>query len=136
MDVIDDKMSKRWGERTFVIPAPIEVDEIMKAVPAGKVITSDIVCRKLAQKHGTTNACPLTTGIFTWIATHAAEEALSEGKSVITPYWRTLKAKGELNAKFPGGITSQRELLEQEGHVILNRGKEYFVQDFEARLVK
>ena len=136
VDVINDKMSKRWGEGTFVIPAPIEVDEIMKTVPEGKVITSDIVRRKLAHKHGTTIACPLTTGIFTWIAAHAAEEALSERKSNITPYWRTLKAKGELNAKFPGGIKNQMELLEQEGHVISKRGKEYFVQDFENRLVE
>ena len=65
VDVIDDKMSKRWGAGSFVIPAPIEVDEIMKTVPEGKVIISDIVRRKLAHKHGTTIACPLTTGIFT-----------------------------------------------------------------------
>ena len=34
---INDKMSKRWGTGTVVIPAPIEVDEIMKQVPRGRV---------------------------------------------------------------------------------------------------
>jgi hypothetical protein len=36
---IDKKMSKRWGEGTFVIPAPLEVDEIMRSIPEGKIIT-------------------------------------------------------------------------------------------------
>jgi hypothetical protein len=30
---ITDKMSKRWGTGTVVIPAPKEVDEIMKKFP-------------------------------------------------------------------------------------------------------
>ena len=95
--VIDDKMSKRWGEGTCVIPAPREVDEIMKKVPKGKLITSGEIREVLAKKHGTNIACPMTTGIFTWVSAHAAEEARSEGKKRITPYWRTLKNNGELN---------------------------------------
>ncbi len=35
---INDKMSKRWGEGTVVIPAPIEVDEIMKKSPEVKLL--------------------------------------------------------------------------------------------------
>ena len=29
---ITDNMSKRWGTGTFIIPAPIEVDEVMRKV--------------------------------------------------------------------------------------------------------
>ncbi|MBN2571435.1 MAG: hypothetical protein JXA68_04850, partial [Ignavibacteriales bacterium] len=36
---INEKLSKRWGEGTCVIPAPIEVNEIMNKVPKGKLIT-------------------------------------------------------------------------------------------------
>ncbi len=133
---IDDKMSKRWGYGTMVIPAPIEVDEIMRTVPEGKIITPEIIRSKLAAKHEATIACPLTTGIFTWIAAHAAEEAILESKTGITPYWRTLKAKGQLNEKYPGGIENHRALLESEGHRVVNKGKKYFVQDFEKVLVK
>ena len=32
-------MSQRWGTGTFVIPAPLEVDAIMRKVPKGKLIT-------------------------------------------------------------------------------------------------
>jgi len=30
---IDASKSKRWGEGSFVIPAPLEVDESMRRVP-------------------------------------------------------------------------------------------------------
>jgi hypothetical protein len=33
------EMSKKWGKGKMVIPAPLEVEEIMKKVPRGKVIT-------------------------------------------------------------------------------------------------
>ncbi len=35
------RMSKKWGEGTIVIPAPIEVDQIMKKVPKGKLTTAN-----------------------------------------------------------------------------------------------
>ncbi len=48
---INEKMSKRWGTGTCVIPAPIEVDEIMRQVPKGKLITINQIREKLAKKH-------------------------------------------------------------------------------------
>jgi len=115
---ITDKMSKRWGTGTVVIPAPKEVDEIMKGVPKGKVITINQIRSVLAQRHGATIGCPLTTGIFANIAARAAEEAAAEGRKDITPYWRTLKSKGELNEKYPGGVEAQAAHLKEEGHTI------------------
>src|SRR4051812_41787236 len=87
---IDSAKSKRWGTGTFVIPAPLEVDALMKRVPKGKLTTMDQLRSSLARKHKATIACPITTGIFAWIAAHAADEAESAGKRRITPYWRTL----------------------------------------------
>jgi len=37
-----------------------------------------------------------------------------------------LKKKGEVNAKFPGGIGMHKQLLEAEGHTVLERGKRFF----------
>ena len=51
---ITDKMSKRWGTGTVVIPAPIEVDEIMKKVPRGKLITINQIREVVAKRHGAT----------------------------------------------------------------------------------
>lgn len=132
---INDKMSKRWGTGTVVIPAPKEVDEIMKTVPKGKLITINEIRERLAKKHGATIGCPITTGIFAWIAAHAAEEEAVEGKKDITPYWRTLKSGGVLNEKYPGGIDNLKELLESERHTVVQKGKKYIVEDYEVSLV-
>jgi prolipoprotein diacylglyceryltransferase len=37
-------------------------------------------------------------------AANAAEEAAKAGKGLDVPYWRTLKAGGFLNEKYPGGV--------------------------------
>ena len=135
---ITDKMSTRWGTGTVVIPAPREVDEIMKKVPRGKLITINQIRTLLAQKHGATIGCPITTGIFAWVAAHAAEEAAAEGKKDITPYWRTLKSRGELNEKYPGGVEAQAAHLEEEEHTIepAKGKKPPKVKDFEKALVE
>ena len=54
-----------------------------------------------------------------------------------TPYWRTLKANGELNDKYPGGALEQKARLEAEGHIIIQRGRKnikYYVKDYEKAL--
>ena len=135
---ITGKMSTRWGTGTVVIPAPREVDEIMKSVPRGKLITINQIRQKLAKRHGATIGCPITTGIFAGIAARAAGEDASEGKKDITPYWRTLKVGGVLNEKYPGGVEAQAEKLKAEGHTIEmdKKGKPKKVKDFEKVLVE
>ena len=51
---ITEKMSQRWGAGTCVIPALVEVDEIMKHVPQGKLITINQIREVLAKRHGAT----------------------------------------------------------------------------------
>ncbi|MEM2933909.1 MAG: MGMT family protein [Halobacteria archaeon] len=140
VEIISSKMASKWGTKagdTLVIPAPIEVDAIMRKVPNGKLITINEIRRALAKKHAATIACPITTGIFARIAAGAAEEARIKGKNKedITPYWRTLKAGGVINEKYPGGVEVQKKLLEQEGHRVIQKGKKYLVADFEKYLV-
>lgn len=138
VEKITDKMSKKWGRGTVAIPSPKEVDEIMKKVPKGKLTTINKIREVIAKKHKATIGCPMTTGIFAWIAAHAAEEARGEGKKSITPYWRTLKSEGELNEKYPGGVEAQAKRLKDEGHIIeQGKGKKPpKVKDFENYLVK
>ena len=136
VEKIAPHMSKRWGRGTVVVPAPIEVDAVMKRVPRGKLITINEIRDVLAQRHGATIACPITTGIFAWIAAHAADEAAAAGKRRITPYWRTLKSGGELNPKYPGGIAELRRRLEAEGHRVIQKGQRFLVADYERALVR
>jgi len=131
---VTGKLTKRWGEGRFVIPAPREVDALMKQVPKGRVTTLNELRAALAKKHKTDFACPITTGIFSWIAANAAAEAEAEGAKRITPYWRTLKTGGEINPKYPGGVKGVAKRLRAEGHRLLSKGRRVLVADYEQVL--
>jgi len=132
-----DGMGAKAG-MIMLIPKPTDVDEVMRQVAHGKLATVATIREYLAKKYEVDFTCPLTTGIFTWIAANAAEEDFAEGKKNITPYWRTLKADGSLNPKYPGGTDAQAERLIAEGHEIIPaKGKKPpKVKDFEKKLQK
>jgi hypothetical protein len=132
---IAGKLKEKWGRGTVAIPAPADVDAIMKRVPHGKLITINEIRALVARQHKATIGCPITCGIFAWIAAHAAQEAEAAGESNITPYWRTLKSGGELNPKYPGGIEQLRVMLEAEGHRIVPKGRRYLVANYEQHLM-
>ncbi|MBQ9647162.1 MAG: methylated DNA-protein cysteine methyltransferase, partial [Oscillospiraceae bacterium] len=86
-----------------------------------------------AKRSGADFTEPITAGIFVSIAAWASEQR-AEDK---TPFWRTLKANGELNEKYPGGASAQKERLEAEGHTIVQKGRthlRYYVKDYEDAL--
>lgn len=134
LQIITDKKSieKYGGDRMYFAP-PIAYDKIMKLIPEGKVITVGEIRRFFAEQNDADFTEPITAGIFVSIAAWASYQR--EGDE--TPYWRTLKAKGELNAKYPGGVEAQKKKLEAEGHVIVQRGRtniRYYVKDYEKVL--
>ncbi len=109
----------------MVIPHPRQVLEIMKTVPCGELVTLDEIRQVLADDHQSDIACPMTTGMFVSLAAKAHSEL-----SVVVAYWRTLKKKGELNPKFPGGLEDHRKRLEAEGHRIVTRRDKLVVENF------
>src|SRR5258708_6173012 len=131
---VSGAMSRRWGEGKMVVPSPREVDALMRQVPKGRLVTINELRAVLAVKHKAKFACPLTTGIFSWIAAHAAAEAEAEGARRITPYWRTLKRGGELNGKYPGGVAALAQRLRAEGHKVVQKGKRFLVPDYQKVL--
>lgn len=135
VEKLNGKVAQRWGGETVVIPAPLEVDEIMKQVPRGKLTTITEIRQKLAKKHHTQVACPLTSGIFSRIAACAAEEQRAQGQKNFTPWWRTLKSGGLLNGKYPGGLENQKKFLESEGFIVIPKGKKnLMVKNYEKYL--
>jgi len=80
VEQITERQEKIWGEGTIVIPAPREVDELMRRVPRGKITTINDIRSCLAKRHRATIACSITTGIFASISAQAAEEDASEGE--------------------------------------------------------
>ena len=69
---LDQDGAKKWGGETMVIAPPLEYDELMKKVPEGKLITTDILRKTIAKKHNVDICCPLTAGIFVNIVAWAS----------------------------------------------------------------
>jgi len=126
--ITDPVAQVRLGGRTLLVAPPTDYDELMKQVPKGRLITQDRLRQVLAKRYNADTTCAMTCGIFTRIAAEAHEE---RGGANPTFWWRTLKRGGELNPKYPGGIEHQRELLEAEGHKVIQRGQRFFVENFE-----
>ena len=115
---IQPEKRKRWGSGTMAIPAPREVDALIRRIRKGRVATINDLRAAVAKNHGATIGCPVTTGIFSWIAAHAAAEDEAAGRERITPWWRVLKVGDRLNPKFPGGLKEQAKRLRAEGHTV------------------
>lgn len=131
--ITDQKSIEKYGGDKMYFAPPIDYDKVMKRIPYGKVITIGEIREYFAEQNGADFTEPITAGIFISIAAWASYQR-SEDE---TPYWRTLKTKGELNPKYPGGIEAQKMKLEAEGHTIIQKGRsniKYFVKDYEEFL--
>lgn len=134
--IITDKASiEKYGGNKMYFAPPIDYDRVMRLVPFGKLITVGEIKKYFAKQNGADFTEPITAGIFVSIAAWASYQRTDDK----TPYWRTLKANGELNSKYPGGIEAQKEMLEKEGHTVIKKGRKnfrYFVKDYECSLFR
>ena len=131
--ITDEKSIEKYGGDKMYFAPPIEYDKIMRLVPYGKLLPVGTIRDYFAKQSGADFTEPITAGIFVSIVAWASYQR-SEDE---TPYWRTLKANGELNAKYPGGVEAQKEKLETEGHTIVQKGRKnirYYVKDYENAL--
>ncbi len=131
--ITDEKSIEKYGGDRMYFAPPMDYDKIMRQIPRGKVTTVGEIREYFARLSGADFTEPITAGIFVAIAAWASYQREEDE----TPYWRTLKAKGELNPKYPGGVLAQKERLEAEGHTVIQKGRKnirYFVKDYENAL--
>lgn len=131
--ITDQKSIEKYGGDRMYFAPPMDYDRVMRRVPRGKVLTVGKIREYFARESGADFTEPITAGIFVSIVAWASYQR-SEDE---TPYWRTLKADGELNEKYPGGAQAQKERLEAEGHTIVQKGRKnirYYVKDYEKAL--
>ena len=136
IQIITDRKSieKYGGDRMYFAP-PMDYDAAMRHVPYGKLTTVGDIRAWFAEQSGADFTEPITAGIFVSIAAWASYQRGEDE----TPWWRTLKANGELNPKYPGGAEAQKEKLEAEGHTVIRKGRtnsKYVVKDYEKALYK
>ena len=131
--ITDRKSIEKYGGNKMYFAPPLAYDRVMKRVPYGRVTTVGEIREYFAKQSGADFTEPITAGIFVSIAAWAS---CQRGEDE-TPWWRTLKANGELNPKHAGGAEAQKEKLEAEGHTVIRKGRtniKYVVKDYEKAL--
>ena len=131
--ITDQKSIEKYGGSRMYFAPPMDYDRVMHLVPFGKLLTVGAIREYFARQSGADFTEPITAGIFVSIAAWASFQRTDRK----TPYWRTLKADGKLNAKYPGGMEAQKEKLEAEGHTVIQKGRKnirYFVKAYEKVL--
>lgn len=131
--ITDKKSIEKYGGSNMYFAPPLDYDAVMRRVPLGKVITVGDIREFFAAQNNADFTDPITAGIFCSIAAWASYQREDDK----TPYWRTLKANGELNPKYPGGVEEQKKPLEAEGFTIIAKGRtniRYYVKDYQKFL--
>ncbi|MBD5113427.1 MAG: methylated DNA-protein cysteine methyltransferase [Ruminococcaceae bacterium] len=131
--ITDEKSIEKYGGSKMYFAPPLDYDAVMRRVSLGKVITVGDIREYFAAQNNADFTDPITAGIFCSIAAWASFQR----KDDKTPYWRTLKANGELNPKYPGGVEEQKKLLEAEGFTVITKGRtniRYYVKDYQSFL--
>ena len=82
--VLDKGFSDIAAGEKMLISSPEKISEFIFEIPKGSFCTIKELRRKLAQKVGADNTCPVTTGIFLRIA---IEQNMGD---VNFPYWRVI----------------------------------------------
>ena len=94
IQIITDSASiKKYGGEKMYFAPPADYDAVMRTVPFGRVTTVGEIRSFFARKNNADFTDPITAGIFVSIAAWASYQR----KDDQTPYWRTLKADGEMN---------------------------------------
>lgn len=135
VEITDEKSIEKYGGSRMFFAPPLDYDAVMRRVPKGKVITVGDIRAYFAAQNNADFTDPITAGIFCSIAAWASFQRETDK----TPYWRTLKANGELNPKYPGGVEAQKKQLEAEGFTIIQKGRtniRYYVADYEKFLYR
>lgn len=124
------KAIKLYGGNKKLIAPLSSYADAMRLIPAGKLITKELIRYYLVKKYDADYIDMLTSEIYmNIVANESAENKIEE-----VPYWRTLDWEGRLSEKFPGGKEAQKLLLEKEGHKVIEDGKYYIVKNYEKKL--
>lgn len=126
------------GGTQMLISTPKMIDETIRHIPEGMLVTMSGLRDSLATQAGADYTCPMTTGIFLRIAAEAAEMERELGKEDVAPWWRVIRDDGTMNEKMPGRGELQQTLLTEEGHSlgIKPRGTKMMVQDFDPKVIQ
>jgi hypothetical protein len=99
------KWRKQMGGRKILVPTPMLVDERIRKVHKGKLVTTGQIRKDIAKEFKADSACPMTVGIFLRISSETAEEDRQKGKKKNN----TVLAGGQRRRKFESEVSGRRE---------------------------
>ncbi len=106
----------------MLAPSANTVAAFLQKMPAHKLITTDLLRKKLAEQFEVQATCP--------VALRKALQAIANDASNKVAYWRVVKKNGELIATYAGGLNAHVALLTQDGFAIDMTGKAPKVKDY------
>ncbi len=106
VDIPENRLKFFGGSGKMLLPSPATVAALLEKIPEQKLITTNLICKKLAKAFNVRGTCPVTT--------KKVLQALVNDPDTHAPYWRVLKANGELMSGFPGGVNSQAMKLKRK----------------------
>jgi alkylated DNA nucleotide flippase Atl1 len=112
-------------------PCAATVAALVAQIPNGQVVTTDSLRHKLADQFGVEVACPYDTKMA--LLEISTDSSLNHS-GLNVPYWRVVKANGELMPKFAGGLEVQVALLKSEGFTVDDSGKKPRIKPFKDKL--
>lgn len=115
------------GPGNMLLPCPATVAALIKTIPEHRLITKDLLQKKLAEQFNVQVTCPFTT--------KKALQAIAHDASTEVAYWRVVKKNGELLPYFPGGLQGHATLLTQEGFTLETHGNAPKVKHFRDALM-
>jgi alkylated DNA nucleotide flippase Atl1 len=117
-------------------PCAATVAALVAQIPSGRVVTSDVLRRKLADQFGVEVACPYDTKMALLKISNdsSLNQSGSNQSGLNIPYWRVIKTNGELNHQYHGGLEAQMALLQSEGFTVDDSGKKPRIKPFKDKL--
>jgi alkylated DNA nucleotide flippase Atl1 len=112
-------------------PCAATIAALVAQIPSGQVVTTDALRRTLANQFGVEVTCPYDTKMAL-LAISNDSRLNHSGLNV--PYWRVVKANGELMPKFAGGLEAQTKMLRSEGFTVDTEAKKAKLKAFKDRL--
>ena len=100
----------------MLVSTPREVEQYIRAIPPGVVVSPRTLRDDLAAQHGAETTCPTTTGIFLRIVSEAALEQVAAGAdwAQVAPFWRVVDPESPTAQKISGGPDLIRKMRAQE----------------------
>jgi alkylated DNA nucleotide flippase Atl1 len=116
VDIPKHLVKRLGGSGKMLKPSRTSVEALVKKIPRGRVLTTSLLRKVLAESHNAQETCPFLT--------KRALMAIAEDAKAKAPFWRVVMGSGEMIAAYPGGQKAQAKRLQSDGLTIVsNAGK-------------